>query len=65
MATFTRTLLFAAELVEEDGAHILLDEDVPCGTIQSIPVSKGMVDKLPVYLSALVAKLNPPSQGCR
>ncbi|MFF7637484.1 hypothetical protein ACFZB9_30720 [Kitasatospora sp. NPDC008050] len=59
METSTRTLLFAAELVEENGTYALVVEDVRRGTVQSTPVPKNMVDKLPVFLSALAAKLNP------
>ena len=65
METSTRTLLFAAELVEENGTYALLVEDVRRGTVQSTPVPKNMVDRLPVYLSALAAKLNPPAQRRR
>ncbi|MEU3561461.1 MULTISPECIES: hypothetical protein [unclassified Kitasatospora] len=60
METSTRTLLFAAELVEENGTYTLLVEDVQRGGVQTTPVPKAMVDKLPTFLSALAAKLNPP-----
>ncbi|WP_371478931.1 hypothetical protein [Kitasatospora sp. NBC_00315] len=59
MGTSTQTLLFAAELVEENGTYALVVEDVRSGTVQTTPVPKNMVDKLPTFLSALAAKLNP------
>ncbi|MFJ9952664.1 hypothetical protein [Kitasatospora sp. NPDC091207] len=59
METSTQTLLFAAELVEENGSYALVVEDVRRGTVQTTPVPKSMVDKLPVFLSALAAKLDP------
>ncbi|MEW1865598.1 hypothetical protein OG896_38265 [Streptomyces sp. NBC_00669] len=59
METSTRTLLFAAELVEEDGSYALVVQDLRRGTVQTTPVPKAMVDKLPAFLSALAAKLNP------
>ncbi|MFD4535473.1 hypothetical protein ACFWNL_12355 [Kitasatospora sp. NPDC058397] len=59
METSTRTLLFAAELVEENGTYTLVVEDVRRGGIQTTPVPKAMVDKLPTFLSALAAKLDP------
>ncbi|MCX4444940.1 hypothetical protein ACIOEZ_07465 [Streptomyces sp. NPDC087866] len=62
--TQTQTLLFAAELIEEDGAYTLVVEDVTKGTVQSTAVPKAMVDKLPVFLTALTAKLGPV-QPCR
>ncbi|MBV2151251.1 hypothetical protein [Kitasatospora sp. SUK 42] len=52
-------LLFAAELIEEDGTYTLVVQDVRRDTIQTTPVPKSMVDKLPTFLSALSAKLNP------
>ncbi|MFE7595075.1 MULTISPECIES: hypothetical protein [unclassified Kitasatospora] len=61
METSTRTLLFAAELVEENGTYTLLVEDVRSGSVETTPVPKAMVDKLPTFLSALAAKLNPPA----
>ncbi|WP_202231989.1 hypothetical protein [Actinacidiphila reveromycinica] len=65
METSTRTLLFAAELVEEDGGYALVVRDVVRGTVQTTPVPKAMVDKLPVFLSALAAKLGPGTQRRR
>ena len=59
METSTQTLLFAAELVEDNGTYALVVEDLRRGTVQTTPVPKNMVDKLPVFLSALAAKLNP------
>ncbi|WP_224282619.1 hypothetical protein [Streptomyces sp. LS1784] len=64
METSTQTLLFAAELVEENGTYTLVVEDVRRGSVQTTPVPKAMVDKLPTFLSALSAKLNPaPSRS--
>ncbi|MFF7340866.1 hypothetical protein ACFZAT_26520 [Streptomyces sp. NPDC008163] len=65
METSTQTLLFAAELIEEDGTYTLVVEDVDKGTVQSTPVPKAMVDKLPVFLAALTARLGPepPRRG--
>ncbi|NYV73908.1 MULTISPECIES: hypothetical protein [Streptomyces] len=65
METSAQTLLFAAELVEENGAHILVVQDMRTGTVQTTPVPKAMVDKLPVFLTALAAKLNPVTQRRR
>ncbi|MFB8037910.1 hypothetical protein ACFC5Z_34315 [Streptomyces sp. NPDC056004] len=59
MDTSTQTLLFAAELIEENGTYALVVQDVRRGTVQTTPVPKAMVDKLPTFLSALTAKLNP------
>ncbi|MFF2326477.1 MULTISPECIES: hypothetical protein [unclassified Streptomyces] len=59
METSTQTLLFAAELVEENGTYALVVQDVRRGTVQTTAVPKAMVDKLPTFLSALTAKLNP------
>ncbi|MFJ7625355.1 hypothetical protein ACIQZN_02545 [Streptomyces sp. NPDC097595] len=65
METSTQTLLFAAELIEDNGAYTLVVEDVNKGTVQSTPVPKAMVDKLPVFLAALTARLGPeqPRRG--
>ncbi|MFF9645824.1 hypothetical protein [Kitasatospora aureofaciens] len=59
METSTATLLYAAELVEDNGTYTLVVEDVRRGTVQTTPVPKNMVDRLPAFLSALAAKLNP------
>ncbi|MGW2376170.1 MULTISPECIES: hypothetical protein [Kitasatospora] len=64
METSTATLLYAAELVEENGTYTLVVQDVRRDTVQTTPVPKAMVDKLPTFLSALAAKLNPtPPRG--
>ncbi|WP_327179566.1 hypothetical protein OG599_32630 [Streptomyces sp. NBC_01335] len=65
METATQRLLFAAELVEENGTYALVVQDVRTGTVQTTPVPKAMVDKLPAFLSALTAKLNPVQQRRR
>ncbi|TRV72176.1 hypothetical protein FKN01_30645 [Streptomyces sp. 130] len=62
METSTQTLLFAAELIEENGTYTLVVEDVAKGTVQSTPVPRAMVDKLPVFLATLTAKLGPVRQ---
>ncbi|MFI9361611.1 hypothetical protein ACIG5E_11165 [Kitasatospora sp. NPDC053057] len=64
METSTETLLYAAELVEENGTYTLVVQDVRRDTVQTTPVPKAVVDKLPTFLAALSAKLNPlPSRG--
>lgn len=65
METATQTLLFAAELIEQNGTYTLVVEDVAKGTVQSTPVPRAMVDKLPVFLAALTARLGPerPRRG--
>ncbi|MFF7365778.1 hypothetical protein [Streptomyces sp. NPDC008125] len=65
METATQRLLFAAELVEENGTYALVVQDVRTGTVQTTPVPKAMVDKLPTFLSALTAKLGPVQQRRR
>ncbi|MEU1437081.1 hypothetical protein ABZ438_23880 [Streptomyces sp. NPDC005786] len=65
MEAATQTLLFAAELVEENGTYALVVQDVRRGTVQTTPVPRAMVDKLPTFLSALTTKLNPVSQRRR
>ncbi|MFJ3788335.1 hypothetical protein [Kitasatospora sp. NPDC090091] len=59
MQTSTETLLYAAELVEENGTYTLVVQDVARDTVQTTPVPKSMVDKLPTFLAALTARLNP------
>ncbi|OKJ73048.1 hypothetical protein [Streptomyces sp. CB02460] len=65
METSTQTLLFAAELIEENGTYTLVVEDVDKGTVQSTPVPRAMVDRLPVFLAALTARFGPeqPRRG--
>ncbi|GJF31174.1 hypothetical protein KNE206_38740 [Kitasatospora sp. NE20-6] len=64
METSVETLLYAAELVEENGSYTLVVQDVARDTVQTTPVPRAMVDKLPVFLSALAAKLGPaPSRS--
>lgn len=59
-------LLYAAELVEEDGAYRLVVQDVVRDTVQVTPVPAAMVDRLPTFLSVLSAKLGPaPAHGRR
>ncbi|WP_405901191.1 hypothetical protein OG242_30270 [Streptomyces sp. NBC_00727] len=65
METSTQTLLFAAELIEDNGTYSLVVEDVSTGTVRSTPVPKAMVDRIPAFFAALTAKLGPvqPSRG--
>ncbi|WP_237525289.1 hypothetical protein [Streptomyces sp. SID4985] len=51
------TLLYTAELVQEDGAYKLVVQDVVRDTVQVTPVPKSAVDRLPTFLSVLSAKL--------
>ncbi|MBP0452271.1 MULTISPECIES: hypothetical protein [unclassified Kitasatospora] len=64
METSVETLLYAAELVEENGSYTLVVQDVRRDTVQTTPVPKAMVDKLPTFLLALSAKLgSAPSRS--
>jgi len=63
METSMETLLYAAELVERDGTYELVVQDLARDTVQSTPVPKSMVDRLPVFLSALSSKLSAQSRG--
>ncbi|MGW7582285.1 hypothetical protein ACWGKU_06335 [Kitasatospora sp. NPDC054768] len=58
METSTETLLYAAELVEENGTYRLVVQDVRRDTVQTTPVPRSMVDKLPTFLAALTSRLN-------
>ncbi|MEU9451865.1 hypothetical protein [Streptomyces sp. NPDC048277] len=55
------TLLYAAELVQEDGTYKLVVQDVVRDTVQVTTVPKSAVDKLPVVLSVLSSKLGSAS----
>ncbi|MGW7609897.1 hypothetical protein ACWGKW_21975 [Streptomyces sp. NPDC054766] len=55
------TLLYAAELVEEDGTYKLVVQDVVRGTVQVTPVPEFAVARLPVFLSVLSSKLGSAS----
>ncbi|MGW0948337.1 hypothetical protein ACWD4O_38095 [Streptomyces sp. NPDC002623] len=59
------TVLYAAELVQEDGAYKLVVQDVVRDTVQVTPVPKSAVDRLPVFLSALSSKLGSAPAGSR
>ncbi|MFG2881662.1 hypothetical protein ACGFYV_04950 [Streptomyces sp. NPDC048297] len=60
------TLLYAAELVHEDGTYKLVVQDVVRDTVQVTTVPKSAVDKLPVFLSVLSSKLgSAPARGRR
>ncbi|MGA5699176.1 hypothetical protein [Peterkaempfera bronchialis] len=60
------TLLFTAELVEEDGTYKLVVQDVVRDTVQITPVPKSAVDKLSTFLSVLSSKLGTtPTRGRR
>lgn len=51
------TLLYAAELVREDGTYKLVVRDMARDTVQVTPVPETLVARLPTFLSALSAKL--------
>ncbi|WP_345588241.1 hypothetical protein [Streptomyces marokkonensis] len=55
------TLLYAAELVRDDGTYKLVVRDVVRDTVQVTPVPESAVAKLPVFLSALNSKLGSAS----
>ncbi|MEU0435216.1 hypothetical protein ABZ153_26900 [Streptomyces sp. NPDC006290] len=55
------TLLYAAELVEEDGTYKLVVQDVVRDTVQVTPVPASAVARLPVLLSVLSSKLGSAS----
>ncbi|MEV5902741.1 hypothetical protein [Streptomyces sp. NPDC052127] len=58
------TLLYAAELVEEDGTYKLVVQDVVRDTVQVTPVPESAVARLPVFLSVLSSKLgSAPARG--
>ncbi|MFH8978194.1 hypothetical protein [Streptomyces sp. NPDC017890] len=60
------TLLYAAELVREDGTYKLVVRDMVRDTVQVTPVPESLVAKLPTFLSALNAKLaSAPARGRR
>ncbi|MDT0614131.1 hypothetical protein [Streptomyces lancefieldiae] len=60
------TLLYAAELVREDGTYKLVVRDVVRDTVQVTPVPESAVAKLPTFLSVLGAKLgSAPARGRR
>ncbi|MFI9047251.1 hypothetical protein [Streptomyces sp. NPDC053427] len=57
-------LLYAAELVQEDGTYKLVVQDVVRDTVQITSVPASMVNRLPTFLSALSSKLGPtPARG--
>ncbi|MFD5255163.1 hypothetical protein ACKI10_34385 [Streptomyces galilaeus] len=51
------TLLYAAELVREDGVYKLVVKDVVRDTVQVTPVPEAMVARLPTFLSVLSSQL--------
>ncbi|MFH9729753.1 hypothetical protein [Streptomyces sp. NPDC017260] len=55
------TLLYAAELVREDGTYKLVVKDVVRDTVQVTPVPESAVAKLPTFLSVLNCKLGSAS----
>ncbi|KJK59174.1 hypothetical protein [Saccharothrix sp. ST-888] len=52
------TLLYTAELIEQGGSYKLVVQDLMRDTVQTTPVPRTAVDRLPVFLSALSSKLN-------
>ncbi|MGW0671094.1 hypothetical protein [Streptomyces sp. NPDC002746] len=59
------TLLYAAEIVREDGTYKLVVRDMVRDTVQVTPVPGPLVAKLPTFLSALNAKLGSAPVGAR
>ncbi|MER7715438.1 hypothetical protein ABTX99_00595 [Streptomyces flaveolus] len=59
------TLLYAAELVREDGTYKLVVKDVVRDTVQVTPVPASAVAKLPTFLSVLSAKLGSAQASSR
>ncbi|WP_225829026.1 hypothetical protein [Streptomyces naphthomycinicus] len=59
------TVLYAAELVQQDGGYRLVVQDVVRDTVQVTAVPKAAVDKLPVFLSVLSSKLGSASSRGR
>ncbi|MER5526126.1 hypothetical protein ABT075_16230 [Streptomyces sp. NPDC002677] len=58
------TLLYAAELVQEDGTYKLVVQDVVRDTVQVTPVPESAVARLPAFLSVLSSKLgSAPARG--
>ncbi|KND24748.1 hypothetical protein [Streptomyces acidiscabies] len=54
--TQTPTLVYSAELVEQDGVFTLVVTDRTHDTVQSVQVPKRAVDKLPYFLSLLTSR---------
>ncbi len=46
-------VLYAAELVHDRGAYVVIVRDLTRGTRQTTKISKRMVGKIPVFLSKL------------
>ncbi|MFB7506485.1 hypothetical protein [Streptomyces broussonetiae] len=59
------TLLYAAELVREDGTYKLVVQDVVRDTVQVTPVPESAVARLPAFLSVLSSKLGSASTNGR
>lgn len=59
------TLLYAAELVREDGTYKLVVKDVVRDTVQVTPLPDSAVAKLPTFLSVLNAKLGSVPTSAR
>lgn len=55
------TLLYAAELVREDGTYKLVVQDVVRDTVLVTPVPESAVARLPTFLSVLCSKLGSAS----
>ncbi|MBV6697680.1 hypothetical protein [Kitasatospora aureofaciens] len=50
------SLLYTAELTEEDGTFTVIVRDFVNDTVQTVEVSRRAVEKLPVLLAALTSK---------
>jgi len=51
------TLLYTAELTHSDGVYKLTVRDVARDTVQTVPVPRSAVDRLPTFLATLGSKL--------
>ncbi|MFJ9850399.1 hypothetical protein [Streptomyces sp. NPDC101150] len=50
------TLLYTAELIQEGGTYKLIVRDRLRNTVQTTPIAKKAVEKLPMFLSMLNSK---------
>ena len=56
MQTHAPTLVYSAELLEQDGVFTLVVTDRTHDTVQSVQVPQRAVDKLPYFLSLLTSR---------
>ncbi|MDH6127504.1 hypothetical protein [Kitasatospora sp. GP82] len=52
------TLLYTAELIQDGGTYKLVVQDLVRDTVQTTPIPRAAVDRLPAFLSTLGAKLS-------